>query len=95
MLLFFFNYSLEDLIYLYRVSRLSPVLFMMDLLIIAGGVTYTTLYNVLNFPAGCVPVTKVTAQDETNMANYPSKTGTEKFIKKVIFLFIFSFIVMS
>lgn len=47
-----------------------------------GGVTYTTLYNVLNFPAGCVPVTKATAVDEQNMKNYPNVTGTQKFIKK-------------
>ncbi|XP_053373624.1 vitamin D3 hydroxylase-associated protein-like isoform X1 [Mercenaria mercenaria] len=47
-----------------------------------GGVTYTTLYNVLNYPAGCVPVTKVTAVDQKNMENYPNKTGTEKFIRK-------------
>jgi hypothetical protein len=46
-------------------------------------VTYTTLYNVLNFPAGCVPVTKATAVDELNMKNYPNVTGTQKFIKKV------------
>ncbi|XP_052784413.1 fatty-acid amide hydrolase 1-like isoform X2 [Mya arenaria] len=47
-----------------------------------GGVTYTTLYNVINYPAGCVPVTKVTAIDQKNMANYPSNTQTQKFIKK-------------
>ncbi|KAL4222491.1 hypothetical protein ACF0H5_018530 [Mactra antiquata] len=46
------------------------------------GVTYTALYNALNFPAGVVPVTKVTSEDEANMSSYPSRTGTEKFIKK-------------
>lgn len=49
---------------------------------ILGGVTYTTLYNLLNFPSGCVPVTKVTAVDQKKMQDYPSKTGTEKLIKK-------------
>ncbi|KAL4222894.1 hypothetical protein ACF0H5_018934 [Mactra antiquata] len=47
-----------------------------------GGVTYTTLYNVLNFPAGCVPVTKVTAVDQIAMQDYPSNMAVEKFIKK-------------
>ncbi|XP_052246735.1 fatty-acid amide hydrolase 1-like isoform X4 [Dreissena polymorpha] len=47
-----------------------------------GGATYTTLYNVLNYPAGCVPVTRVTAIDEKEMENYPSTTLTEKFVRK-------------
>ena len=52
-------------------------------LTVTGGVTYTTLYNVLNYPAGSVPVTKVTAIDETKMKDYPTKRAYEKFIKKV------------
>ena len=48
-----------------------------------GGVTYTTLYNLLNYPAGSIPVTKVTAVDEKKMENYPTKRAHEKFIKKV------------
>lgn len=49
---------------------------------LAGGATYTTLYNVVNYPAGVVPVTKVTAVDETKMKDYPTKRAYEKFIKK-------------
>ena len=33
-------------------------------------VSYTGLYNILNFPAGVVPVTTVTPQDEEELAFY-------------------------
>lgn len=49
---------------------------------VTGGASYTTLYNVLNYPAGSIPVTKVTAVDETKMKDYPTKRISEKFIKK-------------
>ena len=52
-------------------------------LLTTGGASYTTLYNVLNYPAGSIPVTKVTAIDETKMKDYPTKRAYEKFIKKV------------
>ena len=42
------------------------------------------LYNVLNYPAGSIPVTKVTADDVINMKDYPSKTRIEKNIHKVM-----------
>ena len=42
------------------------------------------LYNVLNYPAGSMPVTKVTADDVINMKDYPTKTHIEKTIHKVI-----------
>ena len=48
-----------------------------------GGVTYTTLYNLLNYPSGCVPVTRVTAIDENNMRDYPETNLTLKMVKKV------------
>lgn len=32
--------------------------------------TYTMLYNLLNFPAGVVPVSKVTAEDEEELKHY-------------------------
>lgn len=41
------------------------------------------MYNLLNYPAGVLPVTKVTEQDIKDMANYPNKTKFEKNIKKV------------
>ena len=42
------------------------------------------LYNVLNYPAGSMPVTKVTADDVINMKGYPTKTHTEKVIQQVV-----------
>ncbi|OWF40686.1 Fatty-acid amide hydrolase 1 [Mizuhopecten yessoensis] len=49
---------------------------------VMGGVTYTVLFNLLNYPTGSMPVTKVTCEDEANMADYPSKTAYEKAMKK-------------
>ncbi|KAL3831810.1 hypothetical protein ACJMK2_023513 [Sinanodonta woodiana] len=49
---------------------------------VLGGVTYTTLYNLLDYPAGTVPVTKVTKEDEAEMKDYPTRTRYERFIKK-------------
>lgn len=50
-----------------------------------GGAVYTTLYNLLNYPAGYMPVTKVT-QDDLEKLNdpflYPLKGSLEKHIKK-------------
>lgn len=47
-----------------------------------AGVTYTTLYNLLNYPAGMLKVTKVTEQDVVNLKTYPSNTWTEKYVKQ-------------
>lgn len=49
---------------------------------VLGGVTYTVLFNLLNYPTGSMPVTKVTAEDEAKMADYPRKTAYEKAIRK-------------
>ncbi|KAL3831831.1 hypothetical protein ACJMK2_023533 [Sinanodonta woodiana] len=49
---------------------------------VLGGVTYTALYNLLDYPAGTVPVTKVTREDEAGMKDYPSRTRYERFIRK-------------
>lgn len=49
----------------------------------SAGATYTVFYNVINYPAGSVPVTKVTAEDEAKMADYPAKTRFQKEMKKV------------
>lgn len=35
-----------------------------------GGVSYTALYNLLNFPVGVIPITKVTAEDEDQLRHY-------------------------
>lgn len=35
-----------------------------------GGISYTMIYNLLNFPAGVVPVSRVTAADEENLKLY-------------------------
>ena len=40
------------------------------------------IYNVLNFPAGSLPVTKVTADDVIKMADYPTHDHTHRMIKK-------------
>ncbi|XP_053374131.1 fatty acid amide hydrolase 1-like [Mercenaria mercenaria] len=44
---------------------------------------YCWLYNVVNYPAGVLPVTKVTSDDITNLEEYPSNTRQEKNVKKV------------
>ncbi|KAL5007167.1 hypothetical protein ScPMuIL_015973 [Solemya velum] len=48
-----------------------------------GAVAYTNLYNVINYPAGSLPVTKVTEEDEKLLENYPTKTLYAKNIKKL------------
>ncbi|MCJ8729208.1 hypothetical protein PDJAM_G00103420 [Pangasius djambal] len=40
-----------------------------------GGLSYTALYNVLNFPVGVVPVTEVTAEDEDQLKHYTGNFG--------------------
>ncbi|KAI5938104.1 fatty-acid amide hydrolase 1 [Manis javanica] len=40
-----------------------------------GAVSYTVLYNCLDFPAGVVPVTTVTAEDEAQMEHYRGYFG--------------------
>ncbi|KAF6020082.1 FAAH [Bugula neritina] len=48
-----------------------------------GVVVYTALFNVLNFPSGAVPITKVTTEDiEKDMVNFPTKDMWHKAIKK-------------
>ena len=44
---------------------------------------YCWLYNVVNYPAGVLPVTRVTNDDVTNLDKYPSKTTMERLVKKV------------
>lgn len=40
-----------------------------------GSSSYTSLYNVLDFPVGVVPVTTVTLQDEEELAFYKGYYG--------------------
>ncbi|KAM9685209.1 fatty-acid amide hydrolase 1 [Trichechus inunguis] len=40
-----------------------------------GAISYTVLYNCLDFPAGVVPVTTVTAEDEAQMEHYKGYFG--------------------
>ncbi|XP_004679018.1 PREDICTED: fatty-acid amide hydrolase 1 [Condylura cristata] len=49
-----------------------------------GAVSYTLLYNCLDFPAGVVPVTTVTAEDEAQMDHYQGYFGDiwDKVLKK-------------
>ncbi|RUS89418.1 hypothetical protein EGW08_002791 [Elysia chlorotica] len=50
-----------------------------------SAVTYTSLYNVVNFPAGTLPVTRVIKSDVTKTMDssfYDAKTGVEKIIRE-------------
>ncbi|KAK3588104.1 hypothetical protein CHS0354_012162 [Potamilus streckersoni] len=47
-----------------------------------GAGTYSMLYNVLNYPAGSLPLTKVTSEDVQQLENYPDRRFFEKNIKK-------------
>ncbi|XP_052095457.1 vitamin D3 hydroxylase-associated protein-like [Mytilus californianus] len=49
---------------------------------VISGVTYTILYNLLNYPAGILKVTNVKQQDIDNFKDYPSNTYTEKLVKE-------------
>ncbi|XP_029473759.1 vitamin D3 hydroxylase-associated protein-like isoform X1 [Rhinatrema bivittatum] len=40
-----------------------------------AAISYTMLYNVLNFPAGVVPVTRVTREDEEELRSYEGHYG--------------------
>ncbi|GAA6086239.1 vitamin D3 hydroxylase-associated protein-like [Tachysurus ichikawai] len=42
---------------------------------LSSALSYTALYNVLNFPVGVVPVTQVTAEDEDQMKHYTGNYG--------------------
>ncbi|XP_008826735.1 fatty-acid amide hydrolase 1 [Nannospalax galili] len=49
-----------------------------------GAISYTVLYNCLDFPAGVVPVTTVTAEDDAQMEHYRGYFGDiwDKILKK-------------
>uniref|UniRef100_A0A8C9P2B8 Fatty-acid amide hydrolase 1 n=1 Tax=Spermophilus dauricus TaxID=99837 RepID=A0A8C9P2B8_SPEDA len=51
-----------------------------------GAISYTVLYNCLDFPAGVVPVTTVTAEDEAQMEHYKGYFGDiwDKVLKKAM-----------
>ena len=38
--------------------------------LLPGALSYTMLYNLLTFPAGVVPVSTVTAEDEEELKHY-------------------------
>ncbi|KAF6344505.1 fatty acid amide hydrolase [Rhinolophus ferrumequinum] len=52
----------------------------------AGAVSYTMLYNCLDFPAGVVPVTTVTIEDEAQMEHYKGYFGDiwDKMLQKAM-----------
>ncbi|GAA6101530.1 fatty-acid amide hydrolase 1 isoform X1 [Tachysurus ichikawai] len=53
---------------------------------LTSGTSYTALYNLLNFPAGVIPITKVTAEDEDQLRRYKGTFGSyadKLFIKAV------------
>lgn len=48
--------------------------------------SYTMLYNLLNFPCGVVPVSTVTADDEEDLKHFRGiyQDTTDKFFKQVV-----------
>ncbi|XP_077982026.1 vitamin D3 hydroxylase-associated protein-like [Glandiceps talaboti] len=46
--------------------------------------TYCSLYNLLNFPAGSVPVTTVTEADDEEMKNFPQRDRADKLTIKAM-----------
>ena len=63
--------------------RWQAVIILLSDLWFAGATVYTQVFNVLNFPTGSVPVTKVTAEDEAALATYPTVDPWHRLIKKV------------
>ena len=51
--------------------------------VLTVGASYTLLYNLLNFPAGSLPVTKVTKDDEASLQNYTMPIGIGNSVKRV------------
>ena len=49
----------------------------------SGAVSYTAIFNVLNFTAGCLPVTSVTEEDLANMKDYETPDPWHSVAKKV------------
>ncbi|KAL4222451.1 hypothetical protein ACF0H5_018490 [Mactra antiquata] len=49
--------------------------------VISAG-NYSMIYNLLNYPGGVLPVTKVTADDVNDLDNYPTNTRTLKLVKQ-------------
>ena len=46
--------------------------------------TYVMLYNLLDWPAGVLPVTKVTQKDIDDLKNYHTGDDIEDYIRKVV-----------
>lgn len=61
-----------------QTPRPNPSLF-------SGALSYTIIYNLLNFPAGVVPVSTVTAEDEEELRHYKGNYGDllDKLYRKV------------
>uniref|UniRef100_A0A8C7R6W3 Fatty-acid amide hydrolase 1 n=1 Tax=Oncorhynchus mykiss TaxID=8022 RepID=A0A8C7R6W3_ONCMY len=53
---------------------------------LTSAVSYTIMYNLLNFPAGVVPVSKVTAEDEEELRHYKGNYGDlwDKLYRKAV-----------
>ncbi|KAF6719175.1 Fatty-acid amide hydrolase 1 [Oryzias melastigma] len=48
----------------------------------SSGISYTMIYNLLNFPAGVLPVSRVTAEDEENLKDY--KGNFQDYLDKLL-----------
>ena len=55
----------------------------MKAFLFAGGFAYCALYNILDFPAGVVPVTKVTKADIKAAESFPTPYEAERVAKRV------------
>ena len=56
---------------------------------LSGAVSYTMIYNLINFPAGTVPVSTVTAEDEQELKRYKGHFGDpwdKQFVKVWFYL---------
>merc|ERR1712004_27466 len=59
-----------------------PSMYCGDVMNAVGVTSATTFYNLLNFPAGTVPVTRVTQDDEDRCKEYPCRNPWEYVAKK-------------
>ncbi len=62
----------------------NPLIFNYDN--IADTSSYSMLYNTLDFPAGVVPVSQVTAEDVQSLKSYPTHKKPFQSIQQVRFL---------
>ena len=80
-------YIIEN-VYLLNVYNINSfnecdIIIMVFLYFNIGGLPYVFAFNVLDFPAGVVRMTKVTSLDIEAMSSYPEKDADYKLVKRV------------